>query len=415
MSKMSDLERFRLDRLIKELKSKKGRGTELVTLYIPAGKRLDEVVSMLRQEYAQASNIKDRTTRHHVLDALTTIMQRLKMLGPKAPPNGLVVFCGYVDIGIPGREELEIHLLEPPEPVKTWLYRCDSRFYTEILEDMIREKDVYGLLVIDRSEATFAILRGTNIEIVESITSGVPSKHHKGGQSARRFQRIIEQLAHEYYKRVGEYAKRIFLTVPELKGIVIGGPGPTKNEFFEGDYLDYRLKGKVLGLVDIGYSGEEGIYELVKRADSLLRDARYVRERAIMQRFLDYLARRSELVAYGEKEVREMIRLGAVEVLMLSEALSDKIVKAECTSCRKRFKARVRSEKEKYELRCPHCKGPVKVLEERLLIEELIEEATKMGARVELISPNTEEGEMLIKTFGGICAILRFNPRSSRY
>jgi len=174
----TEVERYKINRLIQELRSKKGRGTELISLYIPGGKRLDEVISMLRQEYSQASNIKDRTTRHHVLDALTTVMQRLKMFGRVAPPKGLVIFCGYIDVGIPGRERLEVHVLEPPEEIKVWLYRCDSRFHTEILEDMIRERDVYGLLVMDLSEATFALLKGRRIEVLKSITSGIKGAEH---------------------------------------------------------------------------------------------------------------------------------------------------------------------------------------------------------------------------------------------
>ncbi len=411
MTSLSEVERYRLEKMINELKMKKGRGTELVTLYIPAGKRLDEVISMLRQEYSQASNIKDRTTRHHVLDALTTVMQRLKMIGMKAPKNGLVVFCGYIDVGIPGKERLEVHLLEPPEPIKMWLYRCDSRFHTEILEEMVREHDVYGLIVIDREEAVIGVLRGINIEILKTLTSGVPGKHRRGGQSARRFQRLIEQRVHEFFKRVGEYANSLFLEISDLRGILIGGPGPTKEAFFKGDYLDYRLKQKVIGLVDIGYSGEEGIYELIKRGSTLLEDTRYVHERKILEKFLEYIVRKSELVAYGEDEVRRMLEYGAVETLLLSRDLPDMILTVECPSCNIRYNVRVRSENEKYSLTCNKCKGPIKIVKEKALVDDLIEKAETLGVNIELISSQIEEGEMFKKAFGGIGAILRFNPR----
>ncbi len=411
MSSLSEVERYRLERLINELKMKKGRGTELITLYVPSGRRLDEVISLLRQEYSQASNIKDRTTRHHVLDALTTVMQRLRMVGMKAPKNGLVVFCGYIDVGVPGKERLEVHLLEPPEPVKIWLYRCDSRFHTEILERMIREHDIYGLIVIDRNEAAIAVLKGVSVEILKTLTSGVPGKHRRGGQSSRRFQRIIEQRVHEFFKRVGEHANTIFLENPDLRGILIGGPGPTKEAFFKGDYLDYRLKQKVLGLVDIGYSGEEGIYELIKRGSTLLEDTRYMHERRILNKFLEYVIRKSDLVAYGEDEVRKMLTYGAVEMLILSRDLPDTLVTVECANCGAKYVIRVKSESEKLALTCNKCKGPVKILNEKPLIDDLIEKAQSQGVKIELISSQVEEGEMFRKAFGGVGAILRFNPR----
>ncbi|MCD6357633.1 MAG: peptide chain release factor 1, partial [Thermoproteales archaeon] len=120
---LSELERYKLERFLKELKSKRGRGTELISLYIPAGRPISDVMSVLRSEYSAASNIKDRTTRHHVLDALTAVMQRLKLFRT-TPPNGLVIFAGYVARGAPGSEKLEVHVLEPPEKLRIWLYRC---------------------------------------------------------------------------------------------------------------------------------------------------------------------------------------------------------------------------------------------------------------------------------------------------
>jgi len=60
---------------------------------------------------------------------------------------------------------------------------------------------------------------------------------------------------------------------------------------------------------------------------------------------------------------------------------------------------------------CPKCKAPAHyVAETRILIEDLAELAEKAGAEVEIVSSETEEGQMLKKSFGGIAAILRFKP-----
>lgn len=401
-----EIRKYLLRKLIRELRNKKGRGTELISLYIPAGRPIADVMNVLRQEYATATNIKDRTTRHHVLDALEAIMQRLKYFR-QTPPNGLVIFCGYVSRGAPGDEKLECYVIEPPEKLTSYLYRCDSRFYTEILEEMLEDKDVYGLMVIDRSEATFALLKGRRLEIVENITSGVPGKHSAGGQSQRRFQRIIEQLAHEFFKRAGEYMAKIFLNIPNLKGIIIGGPGPTKYTFVQGDYIHYMLKDKILGIVDTGYSGEAGIYELAKKSYKILKDVQYIKEKHLVQQFMYYVVKKSELTAYGIRDVVRALEQGAVALLLISEELEGKALYLKCPKCDyKSTKLVVGTEKP--DMRCPKCGAELTTVDEVDAVEYLLKLARQTGAKVELISSETEEGKLLKSTFGGVAAILRY-------
>ena len=405
MSMKDEIEIFKLEHLLRELKKKEGRGTELISLYIPAGRPISDVMSVLRQEYSTAQNIKDRTTRHHVLEALTSIMQRLKLL-PKTPPNGLIVFCGYVASDVPGKERMEVHLIEPPERLRTWLYRCDSVFHVEILEEMIKERDTYGLIVLDRSEAVFGILRGRSIRILKRITSGVPGKHRAGGQSARRFERVIEQLVHEFYKRIGEYANRLFLELQDLKGVIIGGPGPTKEEFVKGDYLHYELKDKILGVVDTGYSGEEGIYELVKRSVDIVKGVRLFEEKKVFQEFMHHIARDTGLATYGEKEVRLALQMAAVDKLLLSEQLNKYHVKAKCPNCTYKFELTI--EGEVSVVKCPKCGFQADIEFKEHIIEELGRMAKDTGAKVFILSDETEEGKILRRTFGGVAAVLRF-------
>jgi len=401
----SDVERLKIKRMLGELKRKRGRGTELISLYIPAGRPIADVMSVLREEYSTATNIKDRTTRHHVLDALTAVMQRLKLFRT-TPPNGLVIFAGYVsEDETPGNEKMEVHVIEPPEKLNVWLYRCDSRFWTEILEKMVEVHEVYGLMVVDRSEAAFALLKGPTLQIVKEITSGIPGKHRAGGQSARRFERIRIQLVHEFYKRVGEHANKIFLEVENLRGIVVGGPGPAKNEFLKGGYLHYTLKEKILGVFDIGYSGEEGIYELAERAKEVIRDVQYVKEREAYNQFLYHISRDTGLALYGEEEVRRALTMGAVDTLLISEGYTKKKVKGVCPSCHKEVTLEIKE----YDIpKCPFCGTPIKVEEEKLVLEELVEEAKQYSTKIVLFSTNSDVGKSFLKIFGGIAAVLRY-------
>ncbi len=408
---VEEIDEYRLQRFIKELKKKRGRGTELISLYIPAGRQISEVMSVLREEYSQASNIKDRTTRHHVLDALTTIMQRLKLFR-QPPPNGLIIFCGYVMGEKLGDEALEVHLIEPPRPLRHYLYRCDSVFHTEILEGMLGAENTYGLIAMDRDEAGFAILQGNNLEILDVITSGVPGKHRAGGQSARRFERIIEIMTHEFYKRVGERAKRFFLTERKVDGILLGGPGPSKEDFFKGDYMPEELKKKVIALVDLGYTGEEGIYELINRGREYLREAKLIREKEALERFMGVMARNPRMVAIGVEEVQRAIQANNIAVLLISSELELVKVRYRCENCGYEGESIVDADKLydfRMNLKCPNCGSPtIRFLSEEDVTDDIIDMARARGAEIRFISRNFSEGEAFKTNFGGIAAILRY-------
>jgi len=210
---------------------------------------------------------------------------------------------------------------------------------------------------------------------------------------------------HEFYKRVGEHANKIFLEVENLRGIVVGGPGPAKNEFLKGDYLHYTLKEKVLGVFDIGYSGEEGIYELAERAKEVIRDVQYVKEKEAYNEFLYHISKDTGLALYGEEEVRRALAMGAVDTLLISEGYAKKKVKGVCPSCHKEVTIEIRE----HDIpKCPFCGVPINVEEEKLILEELVEEAKQYNTKVVLFSTNSDVGKSFLKTFGGIAAVLRY-------
>ena len=60
--KVDSVKLYKIRKILSELSTKKGKGTELVSLYIPPKKALHEVTSSLRDEYGSASNIKSDAT-----------------------------------------------------------------------------------------------------------------------------------------------------------------------------------------------------------------------------------------------------------------------------------------------------------------------------------------------------------------
>jgi peptide chain release factor subunit 1 len=414
VSKKTSLELFRLKKTLDNLARKEGRGTELVSLYVPPGKQISDVLNTLRDEYGTASNIKSTTTRKNVMDAIVKVQQRLKLF--KDPGEvGLVIFCGAIPQNGAGSERIETYVIIPPEPIRIYLYRCDARFHTEYLQEMLREKETYGILLIDASDATIATLQGRRLEIVMQMTSGVPGKTRAGGQSARRYERLRDMRLQEYFTRVGHHANEVFLPIEDLKGVILAGPGPTKYDFDKGEYLNYMLKNKIIDLIDTAYVEEQGVKEVVEKAPEIMRKVRYIEEKKIMQQFLYEIGHDTGIVTYGEDYVRRALQNGAVRILLLSEGLDAARVTVKCNSCGYQEQRTVKSqdmisfEQSLVGKPCPKCKAPsLTVVDRQDIVDDLAQLAEYTNAEVEIISTETEEGQMLKNSFGGMAAILRF-------
>jgi len=415
-AKKSSLELFKLRKTLNSLANKEGSHTELITVYVPPGKQISDALNLLRNEYGTASNIKSNVTRKNVLDAITKAQQKLKLF--KDPgEKGIVVFTGaLLPAGAaPGTEKMESYVIVPPEPIRIFLYRCDSRFHTEYLQEMLREKETYGILLVDASHATIATLQGKHLQINREMHSGVAGKTKAGGQSARRYERLRDMQLNEYFTRVGGHANEIFLPIDTLKGIIVGGPGPTKYDFEKGDYLNYQLKNKIIDTVDTAYVEEQGVKEVVEKAPEIMKKVRYIEEKEIMQKFLYEVGHDSGLITYGEGEVRRMLNSGAVRTLIMSEDLDMVRVTIKCSACnceeQHTVKGKDTSEFEKglTGKPCSACRAPsFTIVDTKDIVDDLGDMAALANTDVEVISGETEEGMMLKNAFGGIAAILRF-------
>ncbi|HKT21622.1 MAG TPA: peptide chain release factor aRF-1 [Nitrososphaerales archaeon] len=412
MSKADSVRLYKVRKLISELSNKEGRGTELVSLYIPPKKAIHEAIANLREEWGTAGNIKSDTTRNHVQDALTKAMQRLKLY--KTPPDtGLVVFSGALPTNGPGSEVVNVWEIVPPKPVTQYLYQCDDHFHVEWLKDMLRDEKVFGLLAIDSSDVGLGILSGGSLEIADIMTSGISGKTRKGGQSARRYERGREMELTYFFNRVGEHATRTFIDSNKITGLLVGGPGPTKEEFLKGGYLHYELQKKVVAVLDLGYSGREGVRELVEKAGDILKDVRLVEEKRLVQKFLGEVNRQGGLALYGLPRVVESLQKASAEVVLVSDDLDMIRLSATCKKCGTMKSQTVPTSKKvqgRQELSaspCASCGATDYDFAETDIVDVLEDMAFQGGTKVEVISSGTEEGSMF-RTFGGVAALLRY-------
>ena len=386
-------EKHKLKRFVRTLQQIRGRHTELVSVYVPAGYDLNKIIQHLQQEQGTAENIQDKTTRTHVVDSLERMIRQLRLY-KRTPENGLAIFSGNAS-DREGKTDIQVWWIEPPDPINIRMYRCDQTFQLEPLSDMMETKEAYGLIVMDKREANIAILKGTQIIELVEMTSAVPGKTRAGGQclmpetsvkmadgqytliselqkgeavlsydfnskefveskvldiwetpkteiysihfgheedlecsadhmiftedgttkaaeelkagdkvvdeeglskpilkikkreanvtmfdikvekenflaagivvhnSAQRFSRIREEAAKEFFKKINDAAMKEFMEMKNLKGILLGGPGPTKEDFM--NYLNNEIRRKIICVQDLSYTDSFGLRELVEK------------------------------------------------------------------------------------------------------------------------------------------------------
>lgn len=400
------MERHEIKKKIENLKGKRavdGHSTTLVTLIIPQGASIREIRDLIARERATAENIKSKQTRKHVKSALQSIHRRLKKYRD-FPENGLVIFCGVTQ-----DRSLELHEIIPPRPIKRKRYLCDSSFHTEVLEEMVKRKRKYGVILVERDRATFGMVRGSQPEVLKDLQGYVPSKHGKGGQSQARFERLIEERYNKFLKKVSTVAEEIFER-KEIEGILLGGPAYAKDELE--NHLSKSIKELIIGKVKTQYLGLSGLREALHKGSKYIQESRYVKEKEVMDHVMELAGQGSNLLTFGFDETFDALRNGRVETLIVKETLHGQIFKAQFEGKARPEVILDREEKNRETIRATlekkHQNGEFEV--EHVSNDPLgflIEKAEDYGSEVRLISENGEPGEMLSR-FNGIVGILRY-------
>ena len=209
MATTKSVKLHKLRKLVAWLSDKEGRGREFISLYIPRETPIDEVVATLKKEPSSAV-MDSESVRDRFQDAIKNVIQRLK-LRKEIPENGLAIFAGTFVANKPENEVVNVEELIPPVPITKYSYEVDDHFRLEPLREMLREPRIVGLIDMDSKEASFGILNGERLELIENITSGIPGKSGKGGSSQRRYERERNMELAYFFRRVAEHATKTFL------------------------------------------------------------------------------------------------------------------------------------------------------------------------------------------------------------
>ena len=405
---VKNLEMFRLKKLIQDLDQMRGLGTSMITLIINYKDQISQFSKMLVDEVGKATNIKSRVTRQNVIDALTSTMEKLRLYN-KTPLNGLVIFCGLVQMPTGGEKMIKIDL-EPFKPINTSLYRCDNIFHTDELKSLLVDNDKFGFLIMDGNGSLFGLLQGNTKIILNQFKVNLPKKHSKGGQSANRFSRLVTESRHNYLRKVGEGLTKAFITndVPNVKGLILAGSAEFKNKLQKSDLFDPRLAPIVMKVVDISYGGELGFNQAIELSQDALKNVKFIHEKKILEKFYEEIAKDSGKYVFGIKDTMEAIENGVVDILIIWENIdfirltlkdNKNQIRVETVSSRKVIGQKYKPDDSDVEY---------EIVENISLSEWLLDNYKKYVSLLEIVTDKTSEGNQFVKGFGGIGGILRY-------
>ena len=373
-----NLEMFRLKKLIQDLDQMRGLGTSMITLIINYKDQINQFSKMLVDEVGKASNIKSRVTRQNVTDALTSTMEKLRLYN-KTPKNGLVIYCGLVQMPLGGEKMIKIDL-EPFKPINTSLYRCDNVFHTDELKSLLVDNDKFGFLIMDGSGSLFGMLQGNTKTIINQFKVDLPA------------------------------LTAAFITndVPNVKGLILAGSAEFKNDLQKSDLFDQRLAPVVIKVVDISYGGEMGFNQAIELSQDALKNVKFVHEKKILGKFYEEIAKDSGKYVFGLKDTMESIENGMVDILIIWENIdfvrltmkdNKGETRVETVSIKKVSGQKFKPEGSDVEY---------EIIENISLSEWLLNNYKKYVTHLEIVTDKTSEGNQFVKGFGGIGGILRY-------
>ena len=148
-------------------------------------------------------------------------------------------------------------------------------------------------------------------------------------------------------------------------------------------------------------------------ASETMTDLKVSQDKKVMKRFLKEITKTERsLAVYGEMQVRKALEMGVIDTLLLSEELRKYRITLSCQSCNYTEEKTIAEDafNDFSPPNCPKCdtSNSMEITEKIDLVDELSDLAEKTGAKVELISKNSEEGDSLYSAFSGLAGILRY-------
>jgi len=254
----------------------------------------------------------------------------------------------------------------------------DSSPYIRPLAEIADNYKPFILLLLNHNQAKIYTVTCGAIIHEEELSKEIMNKHKKGGWSQARFQRLRQGSIHAFFVEVLEELEKL-----PSDSIMIAGPGQAKHDFKK--LLPSSLAHRLVGVLDADFQDHPTLF---RDSQKVIRE----QEKKVHDDLLGQVKKEvltDGLAVYGIEETKQALINGQVDVVMVEHGFRQKGWICEHCQIIERGSAK----------KCYNCGGDVSSVD---VIEELVEMAHRMGARVDFI--HSEEMEK----YGHIAALLRY-------
>lgn len=342
---------------LSDIRNYKGRGNELVSLYVSPNNSISNVQNILDQELNSIEEYDEGTRmKYSVRDTLARIKEEISDFN-SIPKNGIIIFAGRVN----GDTMCYVLSDELQSAVEETKYVTGSQFSTEAAEELVPVRDSQVVVVLDTRKMMIGYNRDGIVTVVDEFESQVPSKHSKGGQSQSRFERRREEHKKEFFKKCSNKIKR---RLSEDDTVFIGGPDITVKEFLNKTQIDKSVN---VVTTSTEYVNKVGLRSVSKMADKYDNRKEEKNTDEKIDDFMRMIKENPSLTEYGEDRVRKAVSYGAVDEIIV----------------------------------------------EKNRFEDMVDEAESKGASIIRIDGQTDTQMRFIEAFDGIAAVLNYQVTSS--
>jgi protein pelota len=194
--------------------------------------------------------------------------------------------------------------------IKEGWSRTDLDRIQDAVKSTLRPKVM--VVALDEGEAALGVIREAKIEYLD-LARNIGGKYDLKGRQARK---------HEFYRELTGLIGNV-MENENVSHIILAGPGFEKKNYHGFLVENYgEIAGKCI-VEDTGGGGRAGIQEVLKRdvIHRTLEEVNAVRDIRYVEDVLKHIAKDTGLAVYGLSEVADAVDAGAVEVLLVLDAL----------------------------------------------------------------------------------------------
>ncbi|MHB8568520.1 MAG: pelota family protein [Nitrososphaerales archaeon] len=238
----------------------------------------------------------------------------------------------------------------------------------KILKNANAPSDSYSIVALDRREAGIGVVKGTHLQILPALDSGITGKMYNDSRSKTASSAFFEKIADAL----------VTVCSPGSKVFVLG-PSTTKNSFanYLGQNRSKEEFSEVRAIEGSDVSGEDGVYTALRTPN--LQEALGASRLAKVSKIIAEVMRRISLgdsrIALAFKDSLRAAKEGAVESILVSSKIF----------------------------------SSSQVDEDSLV--ELLNTVEEFRGETFLLDSSTDLGSQ-VNTLGGVVALLRFAPKN---